>query len=60
MARKYNQLIDGENFDEIDLGDNGSLMESDRIIDRVTIDDLEYSELFGSIGYEEKKGRMLG
>uniref|UniRef100_A0A6M3IM06 Uncharacterized protein n=1 Tax=viral metagenome TaxID=1070528 RepID=A0A6M3IM06_9ZZZZ len=50
MARIYNPLIDGEVFDEIDLGDNGSLMESDRIIDRVTIDELEYSELFGSVG----------
>jgi len=52
MARIYNPLIDGENFDEIDLGDNGSLMESDRIIDRVTIDEFEYSELFGSMGQE--------
>ena len=60
MARKYNPIIDGENFDELDFGDNGS-DDGDRIIDRVTIDELEYPELFGSIREpEEKFGRMLG
>ena len=46
MSRKYNPLLDGENQDEIDLGDNGG-PETERLIDRVTISDMEFPELFG-------------
>jgi len=46
MPRKYNPLLDGENFDEIDLGDNGG-PDTERMIDRVTISDTEFPELFG-------------
>lgn len=46
MPRKYNPLLDGENFDEIDLGDNGG-SDTDRLIDRVTMGDMEFAELFG-------------
>uniref|UniRef100_A0A6M3JZW2 Uncharacterized protein n=1 Tax=viral metagenome TaxID=1070528 RepID=A0A6M3JZW2_9ZZZZ len=48
MAHIFNPLLDGENFDEIDLGDTG-VAESDTTIDRVIIDEKEYPELFGTV-----------
>lgn len=48
MAHIFNPVLDGENFDEIDLGEIG-LMEGDRIIDRVIINELEYPEFYGSM-----------
>lgn len=53
MGRIYNPVLDGENFDDIDLGDNGD-PEADRIIDRVTISEMEFPELFGTVcgGYD--------
>jgi len=56
MGRIYNPLLDGEDFDEIDLGDNGSA-DSDRLIDRVIIDDNEFPELFGTVCPDEHPWR---
>lgn len=41
----FNPLLDGEDFDSMDFGDHG-LSDGDRIVDRVTMSEWEYPDLF--------------